>query len=290
MLAIRKILFPIDFSDRSAGAAHFVEAMAGRFQAEVTMLHVIEPNDYVFGPMEFGSAMVVNYHAEHVALTRKLLDSYLDKELAHFDVKHVLREGDAAHEIANFARENQFDLIMMPTHGFGTFRRFIIGSVTAKVLHDSDVPVWTGVHMEAAPPLEAIQTKNVLCALDLGPGSLATLKWAGEMCEEYGARLCIVHAAPAYDARPAKYFDAELFQTQAAEARKDIEALCKDAEVQADICVHGGNPADVVREAAETHHSDLLVIGRGAVHEGLGRLRAHAYSIIRQSPCPVISV
>ncbi len=42
----------------------------------------------------------------------------------------------------------------MPTHGYGPFRRFILGSVTAKVLHDADCPVWTGVHLEEAPPIE----------------------------------------------------------------------------------------------------------------------------------------
>ena len=39
----------------------------------------------------------------------------------------------------------------MPTHGYGPFRRFILGSNTAKVLHDADCPVWTGVHVEEIP-------------------------------------------------------------------------------------------------------------------------------------------
>ena len=39
-------------------------------------------------------------------------------------------------------------VILMPTHGYGPFRRFILGSNTAKVLHDADCPVWTGVHLE----------------------------------------------------------------------------------------------------------------------------------------------
>jgi nucleotide-binding universal stress UspA family protein len=36
--------------------------------------------------------------------------------------------------------------------------------------------------------------------------------------------------------------------------------------------------------------ADLVVIGRGASSGMLGRLRTNAYSIIRQSPCPVVSV
>jgi hypothetical protein len=45
----------------------------------------------------------------------------------------------------------------------------------------------------------------------------------------------------------------------------------------------------VERIAAEVH-ADLLVIGRNPAPGILGRLRTHAYSIIRQSPCPVLSV
>jgi nucleotide-binding universal stress UspA family protein len=42
--------------------------------------------------------------------------------------------------------------------------------------------------------------------------------------------------------------------------------------------------------AASQLEADLVVIGRAASHGVLGRLRTNAYSIIRQSPCPVVSV
>ena len=43
--------------------------------------------------------------------------------------------------IVSYAREHTIDLIMMPTHGYGPFRSLLIGSVTAKVLHDIELPV-----------------------------------------------------------------------------------------------------------------------------------------------------
>jgi hypothetical protein len=55
-------------------------------------------------------------------------------------------EGDPASIITEYAARNRVDLIMMPTHGYGTFRSLLLGSVTAKVLHDAECPVWTGVH------------------------------------------------------------------------------------------------------------------------------------------------
>jgi len=46
----------------------------------------------------------------------------------------------------------------------------------------------------------------------------------------------------------------------------------------------------VVCRTAERVQADLLVIGRGSAAGIFGRLRTNAYAIIRQSPCPVVSV
>jgi nucleotide-binding universal stress UspA family protein len=179
---------------------------------------------------------------------------------------------------------------MMPSHGFGPFRRFILGSVTAKVLHDAECPVWTGVHMENAPPLEQIDWKNIVCAIDLGPHADRTLSWAAHLVRDSAAKITVVHATPAVESRPAKYLDTEVFAEMQKQAREEIEHLLERTGVHAQICLEGGDPASVVRNAAIGHDADLLVIGRGSAAGGLGRLRTHAYSIIRQSPCPVVSV
>ena len=45
-----------------------------------------------------------------------------------------------------------------------------------------------------------------------------------------------------------------------------------------------------ITEEARQEGADLIVLGRGAMHETLGRLRTHAHGIIQRSPCPVLSV
>ena len=86
-------------------------------------------------------------------------------------VDRVLVEGDPAIEIVRAAHEGNFDLIVMPTHGYGPFRRFVLGSVTAKVLHDADCPVLTGAHLADLNPATPIFFRNIVCAVDLGPQS-----------------------------------------------------------------------------------------------------------------------
>jgi nucleotide-binding universal stress UspA family protein len=291
MLKLNKILFPVDFSERAVGAAHYVEALTGRFNAELTLLHVVESADYLYGTLEFGGSALHDFHAERVAHSRKQLDTFLSGELGHFQVKRVLLEGDPARKIVEYSEQEHVDLIMMPSHGFGPFRRFVIGSVTAKILHDARIPVWTGIHMENAPPLDVISCKNILCAVDLSPAqSEHALNWAAALAAEYGAKLTLVHATPAVESRPAKYFDSEMFQTLIAGAREDLDKLQEKLGTSAEVYIEGGDPAAVVRKAAEHLEADLLVIGRGSAAEGFGRLRTHAYAIIRHSPCPVVSV
>ena len=119
MLKLKKILFPVDFSERTAGAAHYVEALTGRFNAELTLLHVVESADYLYGTLEFGGSALTDFHAERLAHSRKQLDSYLTGELGHFQVRRVLLEGDPAQKIVEYAAQEGIDMIMMPSHGLG---------------------------------------------------------------------------------------------------------------------------------------------------------------------------
>jgi nucleotide-binding universal stress UspA family protein len=291
MATFRKILFPVDFSDRCKGAANYVEAFAGRFGSTVILLHVVESTVGQPGYMEFGGLASSLQWEDRNARAQEALDEF---QREHFrtgavKVEKRLEVSDPARTIAKIANEEGVNLIMMPTHGYGGFRRFLLGSVTAKVLDDVACPVWTGVHMEAAPVLDAISIRNILCAVDLKKASEKALKMAGELAEEYGAELTAVYAVPGSDALPERLMDMELRQDLIAKAREQLTSLCGKLGVPARIFVDAGEVAVVVGVAAQNYKADLLVMGR-AQHAGLGRLRTHAYAIIRESPCPVLSV
>ena len=64
----------------------------------------------------------------------------------------------------------------------------------------------------------------------------------------------------------------------------------KAADISVPLCVSTGTVSDVVCEEALQNGVDLILIGRGALQGTLGRLRTHSYGIIRQAPCPVLSV
>ena len=140
MFSLGRIVLPVDFSERSAGAARYVHALATRFASEVTLLHVLPPPHYEFSALEVGGTVLNELFASRVAQVGRELDEYLMEELADISVKRLLLEGDPARKIVEYVSSIHADLIVMPTHGYGSFRRFILGSVTAKVLHDADLP------------------------------------------------------------------------------------------------------------------------------------------------------
>ncbi len=273
MFPPKRILFPVDFSERCTDAARMVETLVGHFQAELTLLYVIEPLTYNDIPFDASN------------LTEEQLRGYLTEELKHFNVNRVLLHGEAAHKITEYAQSRNFDLIMLPTHGYGRFRRFILGSVAAKVLHDAVCPVWTGVHMEQMPRLEDIAFRNIVCAIDLGKQSCRTLRWAHKFAAEFGASLKLIHAVPA-----ARYGDPATKEKLILEAAERAQGVQDCVGSTASIHILSDEVPEAVCGFADREKADLLVIGRSLEEGMLDRLRANAYSIIRQSPCPVISV
>lgn len=278
MFPPRKILFPVDFSARCTMAARMVETFADHFKARLTLLHVVEPIMYTDLPVDATS------------IAEEQLASYLPERFQHCEVERVLQHGDAAHRIVELAHEGHFNLIMLPTHGYGRFRRFILGSVAAKVLHDARCPVWTGAHMEHVPNAEEPRFKNVVCAIDLGKQSCLALRWAGLFANEFGAHLTIVHAVPTAKDQPNVYCDQDWKQELSRGAKEKIQNLQRSLGLEGSIAVIPDEVPFAVSTTALHNNADVLVIGRSIEDGMLGRLRTNAYSIIRQSPCPVVSV
>jgi len=216
------------------------------------------------------------------------LGRVLAKELAGDSVQGVAYSGDPALKIVEFAYDNAVDMIMMPTHGCGMFRSLLIGSVTAKVLHDAKCPVWTATHAEEQRSPEMPRT--ILCAVDYTDRSPGQMKWAVEFGHRMGAKVKLLHVVPPISDWLGLETERELQEQVREEAQAKIEALQHSAGVEAPLRVAVGQVAGTVTEEARQERADLLIIRRGSLQSPLGRLRTHAYGIIQKSPCPVVSV
>lgn len=290
MLNFRQILFPIDFSERCREAAPYVAGIARRFEGRIVALHVLDVS-LAGRPGPLPCRNLLNGYENLVRQTR---DAKLkDFALPAFDglaVTKVLEVGDAAETITRYAEQNEIDLIVMPTHGLGTFRCLLLGSVTAKVLHDAACPVWTTMHSEALPPAASNEIHTIICGIDLYSEPVRVVRAASDVAARYGAVVRLVHAIAAPEAKPGSNMDSGLKQFLFDRAREQIEGCQDQAGTHWEICIRSGAPSHVVRNAALQADADLVIIGRGHLPNRFGRLRTNVGAIIRESPCPVLSL
>jgi nucleotide-binding universal stress UspA family protein len=114
-----------------------------------------------------------------------------------------------------------------------------------------------------------------------------------ELSRILNAKLRIVHAVPPVDHTPMTRFE-DVFRADILRiSRESVTQLMQEADPEVaklDLCMEMGPVSKVVHAAAEHHKADLVVIGHGKVHHTLGRLRTNAYTIVRDAPCPVLSL
>jgi nucleotide-binding universal stress UspA family protein len=283
-IRIDKILLPIDFQSPPSSVVTQAAAVARQFQSEIVILHVVTPLSYSAGMLS-GSYVPKgreDLKAELLRLAQQGLDEYLKPELEGLPVKRLLRQGDPASEIIEAARAENADLIMMPTHGYRGFRRSLLGSVTAKVLHDSQATVWTGAHLQQAPEAPFL-VSHVVCGVDLGPYSPKIVSWAAQFADRFHARLTLVHITAVLDTYggPAPEWKGALANL----AAEQMTLLQADVGSKADQVVYSGDVASRLNQAAQERGADLLVVGRHPVYLG-----GTGYAIVRESHLPVVSV
>jgi nucleotide-binding universal stress UspA family protein len=266
MIAISTILVPIVLSPPGEWAARYAVQLAKKL----------------------GSKKVVFLHAG--TCSQESVEAFVKPLVANSPHEVVVRTGDPAETIVHFTRALPADLIVMPTHSGGRFRRFLLGSVTAKVLHDADCPVLTGVHREDLSPEPPAGIQSIVCAVDTDESFAPVVRCALDFQALFGARLTLVHAVPAADETSDSRGETDIRRFLFDRAAAKFDALRREAGLDAAVTISGGPVHRVIREAALQENADLVIIGRGHTQRGMGRLRTHAYAIIRNSPCPVLSI
>jgi nucleotide-binding universal stress UspA family protein len=289
MADIRKILVPVDFSDSATEAARYACALSLRFDAAITMLHVAPPIQFEFAMAQPTEKRYLELAEHRSRAVRHAFDGFIQNASVPCSIRREVVEGEPAEEIVRRAHQDGYDMVVMPTRGSSPVKRWLmIGSVTSKVLHEAECAVLAGV--DFAHRHDPLKLDHIVCAVDLGPQSERVLCWGAGLARQFGAKLTMVHAAPGAGEADEDFFDPSWRMTLKGRLHERIEALANKAGVEGEIVVETGDPHKVVARVARRTSADLVAIGRGVSGNLLGRLRAHAYEIIRQSPCPVVSV
>ena len=286
MFPFRKILFPVDYSEPSMLVAPYVQDMAKRFDAEVTLLHAYTAN--VLIPGEDAGDDAAWLERMHKRQERRL-HNFASEMFAELPVRTVVENNEAAAAIHAHAIHQGTDLAMLPTEGRGPVRRFLLGSVTAKVLHDTDVAVWTASRAAMTDQPMRVPYRSIVCALDESDEAEAVLRAAHGLATRYGASLSLLHAVPV----PALGWDIDfaVYQKELMDAADlRVRELKSTLNIDAPHLIAHEPLVEVMRDEVGRRKADLIVAGRGHAQGMLGGVWSRLYALVREAPCPVMSV
>jgi nucleotide-binding universal stress UspA family protein len=140
---IRKILLPLDGSKLGETAVPYVESLAQKISAEVVLLHVTQSfkTRRLYDEPYTDQLMLEDY--KNMMHERAYLDrtGTAIKENTGAEVSTAIMEGEPAQKIAEYAEDNNIDLIALSTHGRTGIAHWVFGSVTDKTLHFGETAV-----------------------------------------------------------------------------------------------------------------------------------------------------
>jgi nucleotide-binding universal stress UspA family protein len=288
MSLIASILYPVDFSPSCVAMAAYVKRAAALLGARVSLVHVVDPTGY--NGIQLYVRPISEVSEEYLGIGRERLDSFLAAEFPVEQCPRILASGDAATEIARVARDDRFDLIIMPTHS-GIFRQMLLGSTTAKVINDADCPVLTSRHAQTIAP-RPLEHREWLCAIGLSSNSERVLRFASQAAAQAHSKLSIIHAVQGGDPDLPIQLDLreEVLSGAGLEARRRISELQQIVGTDVPVRVAVGSVKEALLKAALESDADVLMIGRSHQSGAHGRMRDLTYAMVRDSPFPVLSI
>jgi nucleotide-binding universal stress UspA family protein len=300
MIEIRRILCPTDLSEIAPRAFDHALALARFHQAEVELLYVSEP--LLPGPAAPASypPWAVLDPAVRGRLREALEALAAGAQPLGVPVSPNIVEGRVVAELLGRARAWPADMIVMGTHGRGGFERWVLGSVTEKVLRQAPCPVLTvpppatGVH-----PQGAVLFRRIVCPVDFSAASLAALRHALKLAEESAAEITVVHVVEwlAEEEPGAKIagFDVPEFRRYLEKDARERLSRLVPADAR-DWCepreeVLGGRPWREILRLADERSADLVVMGvRGRNAIDLALFGSTTHHVVRGARCPVLVV
>jgi len=269
MRDIRSILFPTDFSAVANSALPIAATLAAKFGATIHALHIASGGD------------------PHVTESTRYEFPKIGSDWPDVTMEEAIvpkrSDEDPAEVIMRDAVERGCDLIVMASHGRSDVAQFFLGrSVAAQVARDSRIPTVIARLYGARRSTRPIDRfARILFATDLTEGSRPVLEVAASIARKTGASLEAVCVFGEGDEQPADG------------GRKILEnffAKAGASEYLGNFHTIRGGVADALVEYASAEDADLIAITTALCCGGDTNLTATAEYIIRNAPCPVLSM
>lgn len=303
-MTLAHILCPVDFSEVSAHALGQAIVLAGWYHAKITVLHICAPALPAVSE-SYGVSMPADVmEPAKIQRLQEAARSFAGPAIdAKRQVEVIVDVGHPAQQILARASALGPDMIVMGTHGASGVQRFMLGSVTEKVLRKSNWPVLTVPPRAHAPA--PLPFTSILCPVDFSDSSLSALEWTWSLAQESQAAVTLLHVIewpweeppaphleelPAGEARKLAQFRREL-ETRSLAILESLVPLNVRARRPAASLIRHGKAHREVLAAAAACRADLIVMGvHGRNVIDLSLFGSTTNHVVRAASCPVLTV
>ena len=144
MLEIKRILFPIDFTENSSKILPYVLSISEKYGGIIYLLHVVEDLSKWGGCSYIPHLPLDQYQGAALKGAEKSLHRVCEEQLKSCpNFQKRILYGDPAQEILKTIESEEIDLVIMGTHGRKRLEHVFFGSVAENVVKKSPVPVLT---------------------------------------------------------------------------------------------------------------------------------------------------
>jgi len=280
-ISLKNILFPTDFSERSAAALPYAAAVARHYDAKIYLAHVVASEEAVSLPAEIPPASNWTKAQEEMAI--------LDRcdLLNGLQYQAFVEDGELWDVLSRMIKEHEVDFIVLGTSGGAGFKKLIAGSVAEEIMREVSCPVLAvGPQVPSRAQFKG-DMRSILYAADFQPWSDLALTYAVSFAEENHAQLTMVHALDPGKAPPLHSDVERVF-------RALEQMLPRDAKLAPpEVVVEVGAPVGIILKAAADRGCDLIVTGaRDTCYERSPAPFAWVllHQILCAARCPLLTV
>lgn len=295
---MKTILVPLDGSELAAQVMPYVRMLATRLDARLFFMHVVSEPEVqrlldegsggecpLFGsaetPWERNERLFTLLRQQSECMLQQVVEPLLQ---AGLDVDMDVFFGSPADSIVSVATHKQADLIVMATHGYTGVQRWVLGSVTDKVVQATTTPVFVVRGNPDAPVNEEPpRIRRVLVPQDgslLAQQALPVARMLATCCDAdvHLFQAVVPIAAVTYPLEVVHLRELEqqdLLSEASAAARRALRTLAhalQERGLRVSTRLAVGYPAELIIKESEQQHTDVIVM---ATH-GYGGLKRWA--------------
>jgi nucleotide-binding universal stress UspA family protein len=250
----KKILVPLDGSQLSQRALEPALELSRQTGAELLLVRVPTADTLSFAVSEAKQREIAQDALVYLETIRQSNDQ------PQLNIRTEVLDGDVASAIVDAARAEQVDLIVMSTHGYSGLTRWVLGSVTEKVLRSAPCPVMA---IRAARRLQ-----RSLITLDGSPLAERAIEPGLSLAQSLKIEVTLLRCVP-YIATNGELDEHErglsrrLQEDLISEAKEYLQARSASSahsDLAIKTAVQIGSPADSILEYIETYGIDLIVM------------------------------